>query len=97
MGLMVRPGGVVLGVEVVGPLAGRSVEAIGRASPGLMQEGTVRVMQGNVMEGERGRGGEGQKVLEREAGSKGDAWGAWQYCWTCQPPGTAVLGLQFGR
>lgn len=50
MGLMVRPGGMVLGVEVVGPLAGRSVEAIGRAAPGLLQEGTVRVMQGNVME-----------------------------------------------
>lgn len=49
----------MLGVEVVGPLAGRSVEAIGRAAPGLLQEGTVRVMQGNVMEGEEGRRGEG--------------------------------------
>ncbi|KAG2498146.1 hypothetical protein HYH03_003904 [Edaphochlamys debaryana] len=51
LGLMVQPGGKVLGVEVVAPLADRSVGALRGVVPELMQDGTIRIESGNVLAG----------------------------------------------
>ncbi|KAG2442321.1 hypothetical protein HXX76_002407 [Chlamydomonas incerta] len=51
LGLLVAPGGRVLGVETVAPLAERSRAALARVVPGLVLDGTVAVQTGNVLAG----------------------------------------------
>ncbi|KXZ44257.1 hypothetical protein GPECTOR_70g488 [Gonium pectorale] len=50
-GLLVSPGGRVLGVEVVPQLAAGSEEALWQVVPQLMQDGTVQIRAGNVLTG----------------------------------------------
>ncbi len=52
LGLLVSPGGRVLGVEAVCPLAERSRVALAQVVPGLVADGTVAVQAGNVLGGE---------------------------------------------
>ncbi|PNH02440.1 Protein-L-isoaspartate(D-aspartate) O-methyltransferase, partial [Tetrabaena socialis] len=51
LALMVPPSGHVLGVELVPQLAAGSVEALRKAVPALMADGTIRIEAGNVLEG----------------------------------------------
>ncbi|PNH02444.1 Protein-L-isoaspartate O-methyltransferase [Tetrabaena socialis] len=51
LALMVSPSGHVLGVELVPQLAAGSVEALRKAVPALMADGTIRIEAGNVLEG----------------------------------------------
>ncbi|GIM12137.1 hypothetical protein Vretimale_15558, partial [Volvox reticuliferus] len=50
-GLMVSPGGRVLGVEVVPELAERSVQSLKQVVPQLLQDGTITIESGNVLSG----------------------------------------------
>ncbi|GLC38913.1 hypothetical protein PLESTB_000460900 [Pleodorina starrii] len=50
-GLMVSPGGKVLGVEVVPELALRSKRSLRQVVPPLMDDGTIRIEAGNVLSG----------------------------------------------
>ncbi|GLI69765.1 hypothetical protein VaNZ11_014447, partial [Volvox africanus] len=47
-GLMVSPGGRVLGVEVVPELVEQSVQSLRRVVPVLIQDGTITIEAGNV-------------------------------------------------
>lgn len=50
-GMLVSPGGRVLGVEVVPELAARSLQSLKQVVPHLMDDGTITVLSGNVLSG----------------------------------------------
>ncbi|KAG2433517.1 hypothetical protein HYH02_012635 [Chlamydomonas schloesseri] len=82
LGLLVSPGGRVLGVEAVGPLAERSRAVLARVVPGLVADGTVAVQAGNVLGG----------VPAPEPGGSGSGGGGGG-CWDAIHVGAAAEEL----